>query len=68
MIVGAQDATDAGKPMVFALFLCLSGSGRRAERKVGEGAKGVPPTVWQLIGGTRLQHVRGNAGRNFPSF
>ena len=68
MIVGAQGATDAGKPMVFALFSCLSGSGRRAERKVGEGTKGVPPTVWQLIGGTRLQHVRGNTGRHFPSF
>ena len=39
------------------MFLCLNGRGRRAERKVGECTKNVPPTASERIGGTRLQDV-----------
>ena len=65
IVQGAQHATNDEKPMVLTWFLCLSGRGRRAERKVGEGTKSVRPSVWQLIGGTRLQNVRNDRGKHW---
>ena len=72
MTIEAQDATNAGKKiMIFACVLCLSGWGQRAERKVGEDTKSVPPTPSERIAGTREQNVgdtEGNMGSNFESF